>query len=128
MSQTIDSKISAKHRISLILSLFWNLIGVLSRKFCPTVHKAIGPQDHFAEASAVIIVLGDQNIAPYWYLQDPMISAEHLVLAGYCVRLWNLLDRGACRLGSREHGSCQTSFKDTRRNKYCLHHSNRRCG
>ena len=72
----------------------WRFIVVKDQKMKGFIAKSIGPQDHFAKASAVIVVLGDQNIAPDWYLQDPMIAAEHLVLAA------TALGYGTCWIGA----------------------------
>jgi nitroreductase len=51
-------------------------------------------QDFVADASVVVVVLGDPEIAPYWFLFDPMIATEHMVLAA------TALNYGTCWIGT----------------------------
>jgi len=51
-------------------------------------------QDFVATASVIVVVLGDPEISPYWFLLDPMIATEHLILAA------TALGYGTCWIGA----------------------------
>jgi len=46
-----------------------------------------------ADASVVVVALGDPNASPRWFRQDPMIAMEHIVLAA------TSLGYGTCWIG-----------------------------
>jgi len=46
-----------------------------------------------ADASVVVVALGDPNASPRWFRQDPMIAIEHIVLAA------TSLGYGTCWIG-----------------------------
>jgi len=72
----------------------WHFIIVRDQKMKEFLAKSVGDQDFVADASVVVVVLGNRDNAPYWYLQDPMIAAEHLVLAA------TALGYGTCWIGA----------------------------
>ncbi|MDH5754405.1 MAG: nitroreductase family protein [Candidatus Bathyarchaeota archaeon] len=72
----------------------WRFIVVRDHKMKEFLAQSVGNQNFVAGASVVVVVLGDSDIAPYWYLQDPMIATEHLVLAA------TALGYGSCWIGA----------------------------
>lgn len=72
----------------------WRFIVVKDYRMKEFLARSVGHQNFLADASVVIVVLGDPEISPYWFLQDPMIAAEHLILAA------TALGYGTCWIGA----------------------------
>jgi len=72
----------------------WRFIVVRNRRMKEFLARAVGGQDFVADAGVVVVVLGDPEIAPYWFPSDPMIAAEHIVLAA------TALNYGTCWIGA----------------------------
>jgi len=72
----------------------WRFIIVRDQRMKGFLAKSVGPQGFVSEVGAVIVVLGDPEVAPYWYMMDPMIAAEHIVLAA------TALGYGTCWIGA----------------------------
>jgi len=71
----------------------WRFIVVKDQKMKKFLAKSVN-QDFVVDASIVIVVLGDPKAAPYWFLFDPMIATEHMVLAA------TALNYGTCWIGA----------------------------
>lgn len=71
----------------------WRFIVVKDQEQKEFLAKSVD-QDFVADASVVVVVLGDPEIAPYWFLFDPMIVTEHMVLAA------TALNYGTCWIGT----------------------------
>ena len=71
----------------------WRFIVVRDQKMKEFLAKS-ADQDFIADASVVVAVLGDPKTAPYWFLFDPMIATEHMVLAA------TALNYGTCWIGT----------------------------
>jgi nitroreductase len=72
----------------------WRFIVVKDQKMKGFLAKAVGGQGFLADASVVIVILGNPDTAPYWFTRDPMIAAEHMVLAA------TALGYGTCWIGA----------------------------
>jgi len=58
----------------------WRFIVVKDASKRRLLAHAADEQDFIAEAGVVIVVLGDPAVSKRWYLRDPMIAVEHMVL------------------------------------------------
>ncbi|MFX0108550.1 MAG: nitroreductase family protein [Candidatus Hodarchaeota archaeon] len=82
----------------------WRFLVVKDQEMKEILAEAAGGQRFISEANAVIVVLGLRSASccpsnpARWYVQDPMIAAEHLVLA-------------ATALG---YGTCWVAMLETR--------------
>jgi len=72
----------------------WRFIIVKDQKMKEFLARSLGPQPFVADASVVILVLGDPDAAPYWFMLDSMTATEHLVLAA------TALGYGSCWIGA----------------------------
>jgi len=72
----------------------WSFIVVSEDSMKRFLAKAVGNQTFVGDASVVVAVLGSRDQAPYWYMYDPMIAAEHIVLAA------TALGYGTCWIGA----------------------------
>jgi nitroreductase len=72
----------------------WRFIVVNDQKMKEFLAEAVGDQGFLADANVVIVVLGDPDVAPYWFVRDPMIAAEHMILAA------TALGYGTCWIGA----------------------------
>ena len=72
----------------------WLFIVVKDQKMKEFLGKAVGDQGFLADANVVIVILGDPDVAPYWFVRDPMIATEHMILAA------TALGYGTCWIGA----------------------------
>lgn len=72
----------------------WHFIVVRDKNIKEEIVKAARNQKFIAEADTVIVILGDPEISPRWYLQDPIIAAENMVLQA------TELGLGTCYIGA----------------------------
>lgn len=72
----------------------WHFIIVRDKSLKEEIVKAARNQKFIAEADVVLIVLSDPEASPRWYLQDPMIAAENMVLQA------TELGLGTCYIGA----------------------------
>jgi len=56
--------------------------------------RAADNQMFIADASVIVVALGDPEASPRWFRQDPMIAVEHMVLAA------TALGYGTCWIGA----------------------------
>ncbi|MGQ9460412.1 MAG: nitroreductase family protein [Candidatus Bathyarchaeaceae archaeon] len=72
----------------------WRFVVVKDPKRKKTLAKAADNQTFIADASVIVVALGDPEISPRWFRQDPMIAVEHMVLAA------TALGYGTCWIGA----------------------------
>ncbi|MEM3615698.1 MAG: nitroreductase family protein [Candidatus Methanomethylicia archaeon] len=72
----------------------WHFIIVRDKSLKEEIVKAARNQRFIGEADAVLIVLSNPEASPRWYLQDPMIAAENMVLQA------TELGLGTCYIGA----------------------------
>jgi len=71
---------------------FFVVVKDLERK--RTLAKAADNQMFIADAGVIIVALGDPEVSPRWFRQDPMIALEHMVLVA------TGLGYGTCWIGA----------------------------
>lgn len=72
----------------------WRFVLVRDPERKRTLAKAAGYQMFIADASVIIVALGDPEASSGWFRQDPMIAVEHMVLAA------TALGYGTCWIGA----------------------------
>jgi nitroreductase len=72
----------------------WRFVVVKDPERRRTIAKAADNQMFIADASVIVVALGDPKASPRWFRQDPMIAVEHMVLAA------TALGYGTCWIGA----------------------------
>jgi nitroreductase len=72
----------------------WRFIVVKDPDRKKALSKAADNQTFIADASVVVVALGDPEASPRWFSRDPMIAVEHMVLAA------TALGYGSCWIGA----------------------------
>ena len=72
----------------------WRFVVVKDPERKGALAKAADNQRFIADASVIVVALGDPEASPRWFRQDPMIAVEHMVLAA------TALDYGTCWIGA----------------------------
>lgn len=72
----------------------WRFVVVKDPERKRALAKAADNQMFIADASVIIVALGDPEASPRWFRQDPMIAVEHMVLAA------TALGYGTCWIGA----------------------------
>jgi nitroreductase len=72
----------------------WRFIVVKDPNRKKALAKAADNQTFIADASVVVVALGDPKVSPRWFSRDPMIAVEHMVLAA------TALGYGTCWIGA----------------------------
>jgi len=72
----------------------WRFVVVKNPERRRALAKAADHQMFMADASVIIVALGDPEASPRWFRQDPMIAVEHMVLAA------TALGYGTCWIGA----------------------------
>ncbi|MFQ5710219.1 MAG: nitroreductase family protein [Candidatus Geothermarchaeales archaeon] len=76
----------------------WRFIIVRDRVRREALGRAADNQSFISDAGVVLVVTGDPSISRRWYLQDPMIAVEHIVLEA------TALGYGTCWIGAFDEG------------------------
>lgn len=76
----------------------WHFIVVRDKGVKEALMKAARNQKFIAEADTVIVILGNPEESPRWYMQDPMIAAQNMVLQA------TELGLGTCYIGAFDEG------------------------
>jgi len=72
----------------------WRFVVVKDQERKKILARAADNQMFIADASVVVVALGDSEASPRWFRQDPMIAVEHMVLAA------TALGYGTCWIGA----------------------------
>jgi nitroreductase len=72
----------------------WRFVVVKDPERRRTIAKAADNQMFIADASVIVVALGDPEASPRWFRQDIMIAVEHMVLAA------TALGYGTCWIGA----------------------------
>jgi len=72
----------------------WLFVVVKDPERKRSIAKATDNQTFIADASVIIVTLGDPNASPRWFGRDPMIAIEHIVLVA------TGLGYGTCWIGA----------------------------
>jgi nitroreductase len=72
----------------------WRFVVVKDPERKRILAKAADNQTFIADASVIVVALGDPEASPRWFRQDPMIAVEHMVLAA------TALGYGTCWIGA----------------------------
>jgi nitroreductase len=72
----------------------WRFVVVKDPERKRALAEAAANQMFIADAGVVIAALGDPEVSPRWFSQDPMIAVEHIVLAA------TALGYGTCWIGA----------------------------
>ncbi|MEM2904700.1 MAG: nitroreductase family protein [Candidatus Bathyarchaeia archaeon] len=83
----------------------WQFVVVRNPSRKRMIAQAADGQDFIAEAGAVIVALGDPAISKRWYLRDPMIAVEHMVLEAVELGL------GTCWIGAFDEAEVKNILK-----------------
>ena len=72
----------------------WFFVVVKDLENKKALAEAAGYQMFIADAGAIVVALGDPEVSPRWFRQDPMIAIEHMVLTA------TSLGYGTCWIGA----------------------------